>query len=47
MTTFSRKSAPRVKRGQVQKKNNWEETPNYYNTFQAVPVIDRRRPGYG
>jgi hypothetical protein len=36
-----------VKHGRVQKKNNWEETPNYYNTFQVVPVVDRRRPGYG
>jgi len=27
MSTFNRKSTPRVKRGRVQKKNNWEETP--------------------
>ncbi len=47
MSTFNRKSTPRVKRGRVQKKNNWEETPNYYSTFQVVPIIDRRRPGYG
>ena len=25
--------------------SRWDETPNYYNTPQAAPVIDRRRPG--
>ena len=47
MTTFNRKATPRDKRGRVQKKNNWVETPGYYNTPQALPFIDRRRPGAG
>jgi hypothetical protein len=43
----ARKSAPEVKDGQVRKKNNWELTPNYYNTPQRYPVVDRQRPGKG
>jgi hypothetical protein len=34
-----------VKRGRVQKKNNWAPTPNYYNADQPAPFVDRRRPG--
>jgi hypothetical protein len=44
---MNRKSAPKVKRGRVQKKNNWARTPNYYNADQLLPAIDRRRPGEG
>ena len=44
---INRKTTPKVKQGRVQKKNNWEETPNYYNTYQAELVIDRKRPGFG
>jgi hypothetical protein len=44
---MNRKSAPRVKRGEVQKKNNWARTPHYYNSEQALPVVDRQRPGQG
>ncbi len=47
MSTYHRKTTPREKGGRVQKKNNWEEAPNYYNTFQVVPVLDRKRPGLG
>jgi len=42
-----RKSAPKVRGGRVQKKNNWTLTPNYYSTNQPFPVIDRERPGDG
>lgn len=44
---MNRKSAPKVKRGRVQKKNKWTPTPTYYNAEQPLPVIDRRRPGEG
>ena len=43
----NRKSAPRVKAGRVQKKNNWTPAATYYNTEFAVPAIDRMRPGDG
>jgi hypothetical protein len=43
----NRKSAPKVKGGRVQKKNNWALTPTYYNSDQPLPVIDRQRPGRG
>lgn len=42
-----RKTAPRVVRGKVRKKNRAAPTSNYWNTPQDVPVIDRRRPGDG
>jgi hypothetical protein len=42
-----RKTAPRVIDGVVQFKNRRAPTPNYYNTPQTVPVIDRERPGPG
>jgi hypothetical protein len=45
--TSPRKSAMGVQHGRVQKKNNWELTPNYWNTPQPYPTIDRRRPGEG
>lgn len=47
MSYLKRKSAPRVKTGQVAKKNNWALTADYYNTAQALPVVDRQRPGEG
>lgn len=47
MSPMNRKSAPKVKRGRVQKKDNWTPTPTYYNADQPLPVIDRRRPGDG
>lgn len=47
MRHINRKATPKVVDGQVQKKNNWELAPNYYNTPQAMPVIDRQRPGKG
>jgi hypothetical protein len=36
-----------VRRGKVQTKNNWVETPFYDITAQPRPVIDRLRPGRG
>lgn len=42
-----RKSAPAVKNGRVQKKNNWEATPNQYRHARPFPVINRERPGAG
>ena len=47
MRTFHRRTAPRVKRGKVQRKNRSAPTPNCYNTPQPRPVIDRRKPGFG
>ena len=40
------KTTPKVTNGRVQKKNRCVETPNYWNTPQTMPVIDRRRPGH-
>lgn len=47
MRGHNRKTTPKVKDGRVQKKNNWAETPSYWNTPQSVPVLDRERPGKG
>ena len=44
---FNRRGTPKVKDGKVQKKNNWTRTPNYYNKPQAMPVIDKKKPGKG
>ncbi len=42
-----RKTAPKVKNGLVQKKNNWNETPNYWNTNLNTLFIDKEPPGEG
>ncbi len=47
MRTFHRKTTPKVVGGKPQRKNRWRETPNYHNTAQDIPVIDRQRPGSG
>jgi hypothetical protein len=44
---FNRRGTPKVKDGVVQKKSNWVRTPNYFNTPQREPVIDKRSPGKG
>src|SRR2546430_2326530 len=44
---MNRKTAPDVKKGRVQKKNNWTPTSGYYNSGEALPLIDRGRPGAG
>lgn len=45
MPGYYRRTAPKVIDGQVQKKNRHALTPNYWNTRQKVPVIDKERPG--
>ena len=47
MAGYNRKSTPKVKDGQVCKKNNWKQTPTYWNTPQDIPVLDKERPGKG
>ncbi|MGD9161653.1 MAG: hypothetical protein PVG39_24800 [Desulfobacteraceae bacterium] len=47
MKHYTRKTTPQVKLGQVQRKNRWELTPNYYNTPQKYPVFDKEKPGRG
>lgn len=47
MRGLSRRGTLRVKDGRVQKKNNWQLSPNYYSHDQPLPVIDRKRPGVG
>lgn len=47
MRTCQRKSTPEVKGCQVQKKNDWSLTPNYYSHTQRDVIIDRKRPGKG
>jgi hypothetical protein len=47
MRNINRKSAPKVKSGRVQKKNNQTETGDYYNAQMPWLVIDRKRPGRG
>ena len=47
MPGFNRRTAPRVVGGKVQRKNRSARTPNYWNTPQVQPVIDRQRPGAG
>ncbi|HLF85333.1 MAG TPA: hypothetical protein VI837_14260 [Blastocatellia bacterium] len=45
--SVQKKTSPKVIGGKVQKKNNWAETPNYYNDAPPSLVIDRKRPGIG
>ena len=47
MRQINRKATPKVVGGRVQKKNDPETSPSYYDTPQALPVIDRQRPGKG
>jgi hypothetical protein len=47
MPRFHRKTAPAVRDGRVQEKNRWTRTPSCYTVRQAVPAIDRVRPGEG
>jgi hypothetical protein len=47
MPQYNRKTTPKVKGGAVQKKNRHGLTPNYWNTPQNVPAIDKERPGPG
>jgi hypothetical protein len=46
MKPVHRKSAPDVVKGQVQKKNNWDSSEDYYKAPRPREVvIDRKRPG--
>lgn len=47
MNRVKRKSSPKVIGGKVQRKDNRAITPDYYNSEQPLPVIDRKRPGPG
>jgi hypothetical protein len=48
MVGGNRKSAPRVIKGRVQKKNNWDLSPDYYDApLPSMVVVDRKRPGEG
>jgi hypothetical protein len=47
MRRIRRKTAMKVVNGAVQRKNRHAPTPNYYNTPQIIPAIDRERPGPG
>lgn len=47
MKRSQRKVTPRVRGGKVQRKNRDAPTPNYWNTPQRVPVLDKKRPGRG
>jgi hypothetical protein len=42
-----RKTAPKVKGGIVQKKNNWELTPRNASGPKGYPAFERRRPADG
>ncbi len=47
MSRFHRKTAPGVRDGRVQRKNNWKRSPSLYRDPQPHLVIDRRPPGPG
>ena len=47
MKNYYRKTATKVKDGEVQYKNNWSLTPNIFNTRPKQPVFDKERPGRG
>jgi hypothetical protein len=46
MSAMNRKTAPRVKGGAVQKKNNWAPTPDP-DRVRGIPSVVRLRPGPG
>ncbi|UCF62668.1 MAG: hypothetical protein JSW33_08735 [bacterium] len=45
MRKFYSRTATKVKRGTVQFKNRWEQSPNIYNAQFDVPFIDKEKPG--
>ena len=48
MPPMNRKSAPKVVEGNVQKKNNWQLSTDYYDApHPRMVVVDRKRPGEG
>lgn len=44
---FARRTATRIKKGTVQKKNRHTRTPNYWNTCQDEIQVDIESPGKG
>jgi hypothetical protein len=42
-----RRTAPKVRGGKVQKKNNWEQSPNMFYTLQDEILVERKRAGKG
>ena len=44
---INRKTTPKVAGGKALRKNNHEETPNYWNTTQDEVQIDSEKPGKG
>ena len=44
---YSRRTTPKVKDGKVQRKNKWEQSPNYYLKKRESLLIERRKPGKG
>ena len=44
---YHRKTATKVKNGQVQRKNNWVQSPNMFYTYQNEILVDRERAGKG
>jgi len=47
MRHINRKATPKVVDGQVQKKNDPERSPSYYDTPPPALTVDRQRPGKG
>jgi len=47
MKIYYRKTAPKVRDGAVQFKNNWTRTGNVYNSCFREPRFEKERPGSG
>ena len=47
MRAYKRRTATTATTGRVANKDRFDETPNYWNTPQKIPVIDKERPGRG
>ena len=47
MRTYNRKTAPKVRGGKTQRKQNHRLTPSYWNTSGGELVVDQQRPGKG
>lgn len=45
--SINRKTTPKVAGGKPLRKNNHEETPNYWNTVQDEVQVDSEKPGKG
>lgn len=47
MRTYNRKATPKVRGGKTLRKQNYRQTPSYWNTAGGPLVIDQQRPGKG